>query len=135
MVLKKILSKSFIPPILLLLTLLLGIFKNYVWLPFRTGAGEIVVREFSFLSITILGYGLYFPFFVIVITTGLLLFSILRLLISSTKSKSKIFVILVVIDIVCIILPILIGMQIFNIGILYMLALLICNLILSLCQN
>lgn len=39
-----------------------------------------------------------------------------------------------VIDIVCIILPIILGMQIINIGIVCMLALLICNLILSLSE-
>lgn len=135
MMLKKLLRKPFVSIILLLLTLVLGILGNYVWMPFRTGTEETIIRKFNFLSTTILGYGLYFPLIVIIITISLLLLSILKLLISSMKIRFKFFVILMVIDIVCIILPILLGMQMFNIGIACMLALLICNLILSLFQN
>lgn len=135
MMLKKLLSKPFVSIIFLILTLILGIFGNYVWVTFRTGAGETIIRKFNFLSTTILGYGLYFPLIVIIITISLLLLSILKLLISSVKIRFKFFVILVVIDIVCIILPILLGMQMLNIGIVCMLALLFCNLILSLCRN
>lgn len=135
MMLKKLLSKPFVSIIFLILTLILGIFGNYVWVTFRTGAGETIIRKFNFLSTTILGYGLYFPLIVIIITISLLLLSILKLLISSVKIRFKFFVILVVIDIVCIILPILLGMQMLNIGIVCMFALLLCNLILSLCRN
>ena len=135
MMLKKLLSKPFVSIIFLILTLILGIFGNYVWVTFRAGAGETIIRKFNFLSTTILGYGLYFPLIVIIITISLLLLSILKLLISSVKIRFKFFVILVVIDIVCIILPILLGMQMLNIGIVCMLALLLCNLILSLCRN
>lgn len=135
MMLKKLLSKPFVSIIFLILTLILGIFGNYVWVTFRTGAGETIIRKFNFLSTTILGYGLYFPLIVIIITISLLLLSILKLLISSVKIRFKFFVILVVIDIVCIILPILLGMQMLNRGIVCMLALLLCNLILSLCRN
>lgn len=130
--LRKSIVKLSVSIICLILTLILGIVGNYVWVTFRTGSGEIIIRKFNFLSATIFGYGLYFPLIVIIITMSLLLLSILKLLRSSAKIRFKILVILVVIDIVCIILPILLGMQIINIGIVCMLALLICNLISSL---
>ncbi len=132
MVLKKLLSKSFLSTILLVLILLLSIFKNYVWLPFRTGTGEVVIQEYNFLSTTILGYGLYFPLIVFIVTMGLLFLSISKFFIPPTKRKSDCFMILTVIDIVSVIFPVLLGMQIFNIGLSCILALLICNLILSL---
>lgn len=132
MVLKKLLSKSFLSTILLVLILLLSIFKNYVWLPFRTGTGEVVIQEYNFLSTTILGYGLYFPLIVFIVTMGLLFLSISKFFIPPTKRKSDFFMILTVIGIVFVIFPVLLGMQIFNTGIACMLALLICNLILSL---
>ncbi len=132
MVLKKLLSKSFLSTILLVLILLLSIFKNYVWLPFRTGTGEVVIQEYNFLSTTTLGYGVYFPLIVFIVTMGLLFLSISKFFIPPTKRKSDFFMILTVIGIVFVIFPVLLGMQIFNTGIACMLALLICNLILSL---
>ena len=130
--LRKSIVKPSISIICLILTLILGIVGNYVWVTFRTGSGKIIIRKFNFLSATIFGYGLYFPLIVIIITMSLLLLSILKLLRSSAKIRFKILVILVVIDIVCIILPILLGMQMLNMGIVCMLVLLICNLIPSL---
>ena len=130
--LRKSIVKPSVSIICLILTLILGIVGNYVWVTFRTGSGKIIIRKFNFLSATIFGYGLYFPLIVIIITMSLLLLSILKLLRSSAKIRFKILVILVVIDIVCIILPILLGMQMLNMGIVCMLVLLICNLILSL---
>ena len=132
MMLRKSIVKPSVSIICLILTLILGIVGNYVWVTFRTGSGKIIIRKFNFLSATIFGYGLYFPLIVIIITMSLLLLSILKLLRSSAKIRFKILVILVVIDIVCIILPILLGMQMLNMGIVCMLALLICNLISSL---
>lgn len=132
MVLKKLLSKSFLLTILLVLILLLSIFKNYVWLPFRTGTGEMIIQEYNFLSTTTLGYGVYFPLIVFIVTMGLLFLSISKFFIPPTKRKSEFFMIMTVIDIVAVIFPVLLGMQIFNTGIACMLALLICNLILSL---
>lgn len=132
MMLRKLLVKPAVSIICLILTLILGIVGNYVWVTFRTGSGKIIIRKFNFLSATIFGYGLYFPLIVIIITMSLLLLSILKLLRSSAKIRFKILVILVVIDIVCIILPILLGMQMLNMGIVCMLVLLICNLIPSL---
>ena len=132
MMLRKSIVKPSVSIICLILTLILGIVGNYVWVTFRTGSGKIIIRKFNFLSATIFGYGLYFPLIVIIITMSLLLLSILKLLRSSAKIRFKILVILVVIDIVCIILPILLGMQMLNMGIVCMLVLLICNLILSL---
>lgn len=132
MVLKKLLSKSFLSTILLVLILLLSIFKNYVWLPFRTGTGEMIIQEYNFLSTTTLGYGVYFPLIVFIVTMGLLFLSISKFFIPPTKRKSEFFMIMTVIDIVAVIFPVLLGMQIFNTGIACMLALLICNLILSL---
>lgn len=61
MIFRKLLSKSFVSAISLLQTLILGLLGNYVWLPFRTGKGDRIIRKFNFLSITIVGYGLYFP--------------------------------------------------------------------------
>lgn len=130
--LRKSIVKPSVSIICLILTLILGIVGNYVWVTFRTGSGKIIIRKFNFLSATIFGYGLYFPLIVIIITMSLLLLSILKLLRSSAKIRFKILVILVVIDIVCIILPILLGMQMLNMGIVCMLVLLICNLIPSL---
>lgn len=130
--LRKSIVKPSVSIICLILTLILGIVGNYVWVTFRTGSGEIIIRKFNFLSATIFGYGLYFPLIVIIITMSLLLLSILKLLRSSAKIRFKNLVILVVIDIVCIILPILLGMQMLNMGIVCMLVLLICNLISSL---
>ncbi len=132
MMLRKSIVKPSVSIICLILTLILGIVGNYVWVTFRTGSGKIIIRKFNFLSATIFGYGLYFPLIVIIITMSLLLLSILKLLRSSAKIRFKILVILVVIDIVCIILPILLGMQMLNMGIVCMLVLLICNLIPSL---
>ncbi|MFR7760592.1 MAG: hypothetical protein ACLU1X_06425 [Peptoniphilus grossensis] len=132
MMLRKSIVKPSVSIICLILTLILGIVGNYVWVTFRTGSGEIIIRKFNFLSATIFGYGLYFPLIVIIITMSLLLLSILKLLRSSAKIRFKNLVILVVIDIVCIILPILLGMQMLNMGIVCMLVLLICNLISSL---
>lgn len=132
MMLRKSIVKPAVSIICLILTLILGIVGNYVWVTFRTGSGKIIIRKFNFLSATIFGYGLYFPLIVIIITMSLLLLSILKLLRSSAKIRFKILVILVVIDIVCIILPILLGMQMLNMGIVCMLVLLICNLIPSL---
>lgn len=130
--LRKSIVKPSVSIICLILTLILGIVGNYVWVTFRTGSGKIIIRKFNFLSATIFGYGLYFPLIVIIITMSLLLLSILKLLRSSAKIRFKILVILVVIDIVCIILPILLGMQMLNMGIVCMLVLLIFNLIPSL---
>ncbi len=130
--LRKSIVKPSVSIICLILTLILGIVGNYVGVTFRTGSGKIIIRKFNFLSATIFGYGLYFPLIVIIITMSLLLLSILKLLRSSAKIRFKILVILVVIDIVCIILPILLGMQMLNMGIVCMLVLLICNLIPSL---
>ena len=132
MMLRKSIVKPSVSIICLILTLILGIVGNYVWVTFRTGSGKIIIRKFNFLSATIFGYGLYFPLIVIIITMSLLLLSILKLLRSSAKIRFKILVILVVIDIVCIILPILLGMQMLNMGIVCMLVLLIFNLIPSL---
>lgn len=70
-----------------------------------------------------------------IITLSLFLLSIGKLLISSMKIRLKISPILAVADIVCIMLPILLGMQIFNTGIACMIGLLLGNLILSLYRN
>ena len=117
MLLKKIFKNPFISIILLVLILILGIGRNYVWLTFRTGTGKIIIQKFSFLSSTIFGYGLYFPLFVIIITVSLFVLSILKLLIPSLKIRSSFFIILTIINIICIILPIFIGIQMINTGI------------------
>lgn len=70
-----------------------------------------------------------------IITLSLFLLSIGKLLISSMKIRFKISPILAAADIVCIMLPILLGMQIFNTGIACMIGLLLGNLILSLYRN
>ena len=135
MLLKKIFKNPFISIILLVLILILGIGRNYVWLTFRTGTGKIIIQKFSFLSSTIFGYGLYFPLFVIIITVSLFVLSILKLLIPSLKIRSSFFIILTIINIICIILPIFIGIQMINTGIIFILALMIINLIFSLYRN
>lgn len=61
MIFRKLLSKSFVSAISLLQTLILGLLGNYVWLPFRTGNGDRIIRKFNFLSITIVGYGFILP--------------------------------------------------------------------------
>lgn len=128
-------KKSFTSPLiqsaLLLLALLLGIFKNYVWMVFCSGTGEMIVRKYSFLSATILGYGLFFPLFFVLLTVILMFFSISQLFISTEKNKRKLLIILGCIDVICLVLPVFLGMQIFNTGIACMIMLLIGNLIIN----
>ena len=128
---KKSINKYLIQTTLLIGTLLLCIFKNYIWVTFSTGPRNIILRKFNFLSPTVFGYGVFFPILVVCITLILLLLSILQLfkVIKSDKKKTKLLLNVMNISFLCI--PIVIGMQKFNIGIVYMLLLLGGNLVLD----
>lgn len=128
---KKSFNSSLIQSALLLLALLLGILKDYVWMVFRSGTGEMIVRKYSFMSATIWGYGLFFPLFFVLLTVILIFFSISQLFISTAKNKRKLLIILGCIDVIFIVLPVILGMQIFNIGIACMSILLIGSLLIN----
>lgn len=128
---KKSINKYLIQITLLIWTLFLCIFKNYIWVSFFKGPRNIIIRKFNFLSSYVFGYGLFFPILVVCITLILLLLSILQLfkVIKSGKKKTKLLLNVLNITFLCI--PMVIGMQKFNIGIVYMLLLLGGNLVLD----
>lgn len=123
-------NKSIIETILLLLTLLLCIFKNYVWTPFSNGPGNIIIRKFNFISILPIGYGLFFPILVVIMTTILLLLQLLQIF-TKAKINRKTKLVLAGMDIVFLWLPVIIGMQIFNIGLVYISILLVSYLVIN----
>ena len=120
-------NKFIIETILLLLTLLLCIFKNYVWTPFSNGPGNII-RKFNFISTIPIGYGIFFPILVVIIAVILLLLQVLQMF-NIIKINRKTKLILAGLEIVFLWLPVIIGMQIFNIGLVYISILLVGYLI------
>lgn len=116
--------------ILLLLTLPLYIFKDYVWLPFFSGPGNIIIRKFNFISTIPIGYAIFFPILVVIITVILLLLQVLQMF-NIIKINKKTKLILAGMDIVLLWIPVMIGMQIFNIGLVYISLLLVAYLIIN----
>lgn len=127
-IIMKNLNKSIIETILLLLTLLLCLFKNYVWLPFSNGPGNIIIKKFNFISTMPIGYGIFFPILVVIIALILLLLQVLQMF-NIIKINRKTKLILAGLEIVFLWLPVIIGMQIFNIGLVYISILLVGYLI------
>lgn len=123
-------NKSIIENILLLLTLLLCIFKNYVWTPFSNGPGNIIIRKFNFISTIPIGYGIFFPILVVIIALILLLLQVLQMF-NIIKINRKTKLILAGLEIVFLWLPVIIGMQIFNIGLVYISILLVSYLVIN----
>lgn len=123
-------NKSIIETILLLLTLLLCIFKNYVWTPFSNGPGNIIIRKFNFISTIPIGYGIFFPILVVIIALILLLLQLLQMF-NMIKINRKTKLILAGLEIVFLWLPVIIGMQIFNIGLVYISILLVSYLVIN----
>lgn len=123
-------NKSIIETILLLLTLLLCIFKNYVWTPFSNGPGNIIIRKFNFISTIPIGYGIFFPILVVIIAVILLLLQLLQMF-NMIKINRKTKLILAGLEIVFLWLPVIIGMQIFNIGLVYISILLVSYLVIN----
>lgn len=122
--------KYIIETILILASLSLCIFKDYVWLPFSNGPGNIIIRKFNFITTIPIGYGIFFPILVVIITTILLLLQLLQIL-KKVKANRKTKLILAAMNIVFLWLPVIIGMQIFNIGIVYISLLLVSYLIIN----
>lgn len=122
--------KYLIETILLLTSLSLCIFKDYVWLPFSNGPGNIIIRKFNFITTIAIGYGLFFPILVVIITAILLLLQVLQIF-KTIKINKKTKLVLAGMDIVFIWLPVIIGMQIFNIGLVYIFLLLVGYLIIN----
>lgn len=122
--------KYIIENILLLVSLSLCIFKDYVLLPFSNGPGNIIIRKFNFTSTIPIGYGLFFPMLVVITTAILLLLQVLQIF-TKAEVNRKTKLILAAISIVFLWLPVIIGMQIFNIGLVYISLLLGGYLILS----
>lgn len=122
--------KYIIETILLLTSLSLCIFKDYVWIPFSNGPGNIIIRKFNFITTIAIGYGLFFPILVVIMTTILLLLQLLQIL-KKVKVNRKTKLILAAMNIVFIWLPVIIGMQVFNMGLVYISILLVGYLILS----
>lgn len=122
--------KYLIETILLLTSLSLCIFKDYVWLPFSNGPGNIIIRKFNFITTIAIGYGLFFPMLVVIMTSILLLLQVLQIF-KKVKANRKTKLVLVVMDIVFIWLPVIIGMQIFNIGLVYISILLVGYLVIN----
>ena len=127
-IIMKNLNKSIIETILFLLTLLLCLFKNYVWLPFSNGPGNIIIKKFNFISTMPIGYGIFFPILVVIIALILLLLQVLQMF-NIIKINRKTKLILAGLEIVFLWLPVIIGMQIFNIGLVYISILLVGYLI------
>lgn len=123
-------NKSIIETILLLLTLLLCIFKNYVWTPFSNGPGNIIIRKYNFISTIPIGYGIFFPMLVVITTAILLLLQVLQIF-NMIKINRRTKLILAGLEIVFLWIPVIIGMQIFNLGLVYISLLLVVYLILS----
>lgn len=121
-------NKFIIETILLLLTLLLCIFKNYVWTPFSNRPGNIIIRKFNFISTIPIGYGIFFPILVVIIAVILLLLQVIQMF-NIIKINRKTKLILAGLEIVFLWLPVIIGMQIFNIGLVYISILLVAYLI------
>lgn len=122
--------ESFIETMLLLISLFLCLFKNYLWLPFSNGPGNIIIKKYNFISSISIGYGLLFPMLVVIITAILLLLQLLQIF-KITKVNRKAKLVLAGMDIAFIWLPVLIGMQIFNIGLVYISLLLVGYLIIN----
>ena len=122
--------KYIIETILLLTSLSLCIFKDYVWLPFSNGPGNIIIRKFNFITTIPIGYGIFFPILVVIMTTILLLLQLLQIL-KKVKVNRKTKLILAAMNIVFIWLPVIIGMQVFNIGLVYISLLLVSYLIIN----
>lgn len=122
--------KYIIETILLLTSLSLCIFKDYVWLPFSNGPGNIIIRKFNFITTIPIGYGIFFPILVVIITAILLLLQVLQIF-KTIKINKKTKLVLAGIDIVFLWLPVIIGMQIFNIGLVYISLLLVSYLIIN----
>lgn len=123
--------KYLIETMLLSTSLFLCLFKNYLWLPFSNGPGNIIIRKYNFIATISIGYGLFFPILVVIMTTILLLLQLLQIL-KKVKANRKTKLILAAMNIVFIWLPIIIGMQIFNIGLVYISLLLVGYFIINL---
>ncbi|MFR7349039.1 hypothetical protein [Peptoniphilus sp.] len=122
--------KYIIETTLLLTSLFLCLFKNYLWLPFSNGPGNISIKKYNFIATIPIGYGLFFPMLVVIMTSILLLLQVLQIF-KKVKANRKTKLVLVVMDIVFIWLPVIIGMQIFNIGLVYIFLLLVGYLIIN----
>ena len=122
--------KYLIETILLLISLSLCIFKNYVWLPFSNGPGNISIKKYNFIATIPIGYGLFFSILVVIMTTILLLLQLLQIL-KKVKVNRNTKLILAAMNIVFIWLPVIIGMQIFNIGLVYISLLLVGYLVIN----
>lgn len=122
--------KYIIETILLLISLFLCLFKDYVWLPFSNGPGNIIIRKFNFITTIPIGYGIFFPILVVIMTTILLLLQLLQIL-KKVKVNRNTKLILAAMNIVFIWLPVIIGMQVFNIGLVYISLLLVSYLIIN----
>lgn len=122
--------KYIIETILILTSLSLCLFKDYVWLPFSNGPGNIIIRKFNFITTITIGYGIFFPILVVIITAILLLLQVLQIF-KTIKINKKTKLVLAGMDIVFLWLPVIIGMQIFNIGLVYISLLLVSYLIIN----
>ena len=122
--------KYLIETMLLSTSLFLCLFKNYLWLPFSNGPGNIIIRKFNFITTIAIGYGLFFPILVVIMTTILLLLQLLQIL-KKVKVNRNTKLILAAMNIVFIWLPVIIGMQIFNIGLVYISLLLVGYLVIN----
>lgn len=122
--------KYIIETILILTSLSLCLFKDYVWLPFSNGPGNIIIRKFNFITTITIGYGIFFPILVVIITAILLLLQVLQIF-KTIKINKKTKLVLAGMDIVFLWLPVIIGMQIFNMGLVYIFLLLVGYLIIN----
>lgn len=106
--------------VLSIIELYLAIFKDFVWLKFMPSPGNVYIKKINFISGIPLGYGNIFP---LIFFIGLVLSSIL-LLIRLIKGKADIYrkqiYILELIEILALVLPLIIGMQKINIGLIFM---------------
>lgn len=104
-----------------LIALYLAIFKDFVWLKFMPSPGKEHIVKVNFVSSLALGYGNILPiiFFVGLVISAILLLT--RLFKVNADIYIKSIYLLEFIELIALVLPLLLGMQKINIGLVFML--------------
>ncbi len=112
--------------VILLVLEYLGIFEKYVSLVFMADPGiksKPLVKGYSFISPMVFGNGLFFPIIFVLLTFGLIILTGFQLVKPMDGDRAKKVYKLSLYNIALLVIPLLIGMQEFNNGMLVMMLL------------
>lgn len=118
---------------------MLGIFGDYVWLAYATGPSQFVIEKYSFLTakehLPFLSTNFILPlntYNVLIVTAVLLFFSVINIFKTPARTELRIYRNLSAINVGLLVFPIIIGLHRINLGMGFMVVLLVLNFLLSL---